>query len=214
MEKADDGAEVHSDEKFQWCANRPGVGESRVRYHGLLSTPRAPSPRLNRPQGEDGERRPLLSSLSRLVSLHGGGSASRGKALVLAMRVCGRFQFVAAGTQGSSTDSTNCVRDPWSSLSERRGEERGRRAGLWLANGAHGSVEASARHTHVNSLTEGPARSAVAWPVRGWAARLVNRKWAKLRDRGPGKVSFLFFFSSQSLCLQILNFKCYGEVYS
>jgi hypothetical protein len=101
-------------------------------------------------------------SLSRLVSLHGGGSASRGKALVLAMRVCGRFQFVAAGTQGSSTDSTNCVRDPWSSLFERRGEERGRRAGLWLANGAHGSVEASARHTHVNSLTEGPARSAVA----------------------------------------------------
>jgi hypothetical protein len=117
---------------------------------------------LNRPQGEDGERRPLLSSLSRLVSLHGGGSASRGKALVLAMRVCGRFQFVAAGTQGSPTDSTNCVRVPWSSLSERRGEERGRRAGLWLANGAHGSVEASARHTHVNSLTEGPARSAVA----------------------------------------------------
>jgi hypothetical protein len=124
-----------------------------VCYHGLLSTPRAPSPRLNRPQGKDGERWPLLYSLSRLVSLHGGGSASRGKALVLAMRVCGRFQFVAAGTQSSSTDSTNCVRVPWSSLSERRGEERGRRAGLWLANGAHVEVRPHLRAARGGWLT-------------------------------------------------------------
>ena len=121
-----------------------------MRYHGQLSTPRAPSPRLNRRQGEDGERRPLLSSLSRLVSLHGGGSASRGKALVLAMRVCGRFQFVAAGTQGSSTDSTICVKDPRSSLSERCGEDRG---GVELTCGTHVEVRPHLRTARGGWLT-------------------------------------------------------------
>jgi hypothetical protein len=37
-----------------------------------------------------------------------------------------------------------------------------------LASGANGSVGASARHTHVDPLTDGPARSVVAWPVFRW----------------------------------------------
>jgi hypothetical protein len=57
-------------------------------------------------------------------------------------------------------------------------------------------------------------RVGVPYPNHTATKSQQTRKWAKLRDRGPGKVSFLFFFSSQSLCLQILNFKCYGEVYS
>jgi hypothetical protein len=64
-----------------------------------------------------------------------------------------------------------------------------------LASGAHGSVEASSRNTLVDPLTDGPARSAVAWLARamsGLGRAVKGKTWAE-RSK-PTQVGFLSFY--------------------
>ena len=100
----------------------------------------------------------------------------------------GGLQFVAAETQGSSTDSMICVRDPWSSLSERRGEERG---GIELTCGTHVEARLCWRAVRGEWLTrrvhsQGETRVACAWegcadtrapPVGGGVKELGCAVW-------------------------------------